>query len=242
MLWNQKRASPASSPSTRKTTKIASATKNNHFAIVAAPADTPEKPKNPATAEMMKNISAHFNIATSPCLEQTLAAGFVPKVDSAGLLESCKGSRAELRDHPDGRHCRILEVGRATTGSTFRRRISCAATRPIGGGDGYHLHLMACDSYRVAVEIARRSLALIGSMLCKPSGSPVQGFQFVGRLSWNAGCPPSTSAFASATPYVACGGCASLSCQANEGIGIQFAGRARCLPVERGAKYASDED
>src|SRR6476619_6431495 len=36
--------------------------KNRIFAILAAPAAIPVKPKNPATSEMRKKMSAHFNI------------------------------------------------------------------------------------------------------------------------------------------------------------------------------------
>ena len=61
----QKIASPASKPSTRNAAKIASAAKNSHFAIVAAPAETPENPKKPATTDTIKKINAHFNTRMS---------------------------------------------------------------------------------------------------------------------------------------------------------------------------------
>ena len=42
--------------------KIVRAAKNSHFAIVAAPAAIPEKPKNPATTDNRKKINAHLSI------------------------------------------------------------------------------------------------------------------------------------------------------------------------------------
>src|SRR5690349_15163026 len=52
----------------RITTPIASTrnTKNKIFAMLAAPAATPVNPKNPATIEIRKNMSAHLSMGRSP--------------------------------------------------------------------------------------------------------------------------------------------------------------------------------
>lgn len=59
--------------------KTAMARKNSHFAIVAAPAATPVKPKSPATIATMKKIKAHFSMATKP---------FQPKLIQPKLMRS----------------------------------------------------------------------------------------------------------------------------------------------------------
>jgi hypothetical protein len=48
---------------------------NRIFAIPAVAADTPENPKNPATMEIRKNISAHFNISPLPAAALSQPAG-----------------------------------------------------------------------------------------------------------------------------------------------------------------------
>jgi hypothetical protein len=48
---------------------------NRIFAIPAVAADTPENPKNPATMEIRKNISAHFNISPLPTAALSQPAG-----------------------------------------------------------------------------------------------------------------------------------------------------------------------
>lgn len=55
---------PAMIASTRKTRNMATAIKNSILAIPAVAAETPEKPKKPATREIKKKIKAHFNIST----------------------------------------------------------------------------------------------------------------------------------------------------------------------------------
>lgn len=52
----------ATNKSTTNNAKIAIAMKNKILAIRAEVADTPEKPKKPATNDITKNIRAHFSI------------------------------------------------------------------------------------------------------------------------------------------------------------------------------------
>lgn len=58
----QNTIAPVATAMTRKTTTSARKMKNSTLAIPAAAAETPLKPKNPATMEMMKKIRAHLSI------------------------------------------------------------------------------------------------------------------------------------------------------------------------------------
>ena len=53
---------PTANKSTRNNTNIAIAMKNRILAIRAEAADTPEKPKNPATNDITKNMRANLSI------------------------------------------------------------------------------------------------------------------------------------------------------------------------------------
>ena len=77
---DQKIASPAMMPSTRKMMKITTKMKKRILAMPPAAAEMPPKPKTPATIEMMKKISAHFSI------------GPVSSKGSASMRRSLPGS------------------------------------------------------------------------------------------------------------------------------------------------------
>src|SRR5690606_27003502 len=69
---------PAVRTRTSRTRKMNRAMAKRTFATVALAAETPEKPRKPATSEMTKKIRAHLSIMASPFLKRRAGGQNVP--------------------------------------------------------------------------------------------------------------------------------------------------------------------